>query len=391
MKSIVIYVHGKGGSAAEAEHYRPLFPESEVIGFDYCSQTPWEAREEFPRFFAGQRRRCDRLTLIANSIGAFFSLSSLDEALVDSAYFISPVVNMERLILDMLCWANADERELAERQEIQTDFGETLSWRYLCDVREHPVVWRVPTRILYGGRDHLTSMETISAFAERTGAELTVMPDGEHWFHTEQQLRFLDDWIAKARHAERQTQASHAAALPESERLFLRELTQADFDALYAVLADSDIMQHYPYTFDEARVRGWVTKNIERYRVFGFGLWAVCLKATGEVVGDCGLTMQHINGAILPEIGYHIAKAHQRQGYAAEAARAVRDWTFAHTPFGMVYSYMKKENIPSAAVARANGMRLLDEFTDGEGGQTVVYGISRAEWGRQGDAKAGAE
>lgn len=169
----------------------------------------------------------------------------------------------------------------------------------------------------------------------------------------------------------------------ETERLFLREMTMADFDALYIVLADSDIMQHYPYTFDEARVRNWINKNRERYRVFGFGLWAVCLKSTGQMIGDCGLTMQHINGAILPEIDYHIAKAYQRQGYAKEAAQAVRDWMFTHTPFGMAYSYMKKANLPSAATARANGMALLGKFTDSEGEQTVIYGISRAEWNNQ--------
>ncbi len=78
----------------------------------------------------------------------------------------------------------------------------------------------------------------------------------------------------------------------ETKRLYLRELTEADFDALYRVLADSDIMQHYPYTFDEARVRGWIQKNIERYSIFGFGLCAVCLRETGDMIGDCGLTMQ---------------------------------------------------------------------------------------------------
>ncbi len=194
-KNIVIYVHGKGGSAEEAEHYKPLFPDSEVVGFDYRAQTPWEAKEEFAQFFAQQRQRCDKLTLIAYSIGAFFSLMSLDETLIDRAYLISPVVDMEKLIKNMLLWANVTERELEEKQEIPTNFGETLSWRYLCYVRERPVTWNIPTRILYGEHDDLTSMETVSAFAKETGAELTVMPGGEHWFHTEEQMRFLDAWI----------------------------------------------------------------------------------------------------------------------------------------------------------------------------------------------------
>lgn len=195
MKELIIYVHGKGGSAEEAEHYRALFPNSAVIGFDYHSQTPWDAKDEFPAFFAAQRERGERLTLIANSIGAYFSLSSLHEALVDRAYFISPVVDMEKLIGSMMLWSNVTEPELAEKVEIATDFGETLSWRYLCYVREHPVAWRVPTRILYGERDNLTSPETISAFAAQHGAKLTIMPGGEHWFHTAEQMRFLDDWI----------------------------------------------------------------------------------------------------------------------------------------------------------------------------------------------------
>lgn len=195
MKHIMIYVHGKGGSAAEAEHYKALFPEAEVLGFDYRAQTPWEAKAEFPQFFEKQRKQCDRLTLAANSIGAFFSMSSLDETLIDRAYFISPVVDMKNLIENIMLWTGVSERELAEKQEIPTQFGETLSWAYLTYVREHPVLWQVPTRILYGAHDNLTSLETIRAFAEKTGAELTVMPDGDHWFHTEWQMQFLDQWI----------------------------------------------------------------------------------------------------------------------------------------------------------------------------------------------------
>ena len=199
MKNLIVYVHGKGGSEQEAEHYRPLFPNAEVVGFDYQAQTPWQAKEEFPAFFAGLRSRCDRLTLIANSIGAFFSMSALDAPIADEAFFISPVVDMEKLIESMMRWANVTGRELEEKREIPTNFGETLSWDYFQYVKSHPIAWRVPTHILYGELDNLTSLETISAFAEKTGADLTVMPGGEHWFHTDEQMRFLDDWITKTR------------------------------------------------------------------------------------------------------------------------------------------------------------------------------------------------
>lgn len=195
MKQLVVYVNGKGGSADEADHYAPLFPGCEVVGFDYRSQTPWDARDEFPRFFEHLRADCDSLTLIANSIGAFFSMTSLSARYVDRALFISPVVDMEDLILNMISWANLTEDELHARKEIKTDFGETLSWDWLCDVRNHPLRWTVPTRILYGDRDDLTSPDTMSAFAARINAPLTVMPGGEHWFHTPEQMAFLDAWI----------------------------------------------------------------------------------------------------------------------------------------------------------------------------------------------------
>ena len=131
----------------------------------------------------------------------------------------------------------------------------------------------------------------------------------------------------------------------ETKRLFLRDMTNSDFDALYKVLSDSDIMQHYPYTFDEKRVRGWIDKNIERYKIFGFGLWAVCLKETGEMIGDCGLTMQFINGQIKPEIGYHIRKDCQMKGYAKESAIAVRDWAFKNTYGKKQHCIMQNRNV----------------------------------------------
>lgn len=191
----MIYIHGKGGSSAEAAHYSPLFPEYDVAGFDYRSKTPWEAMEEFPLFLDSFRAGHGTVDIIANSIGAFFAMHALDGRKLGRAYFISPIANMERLIGDMMRWAGVSETELRERGEIETAFGETLSWDYLCWVRSHPVRWRTPTRILYGSRDTLQSPDTIRAFAERTGAELTVMEGGEHWFHTSAQMAFLDSWI----------------------------------------------------------------------------------------------------------------------------------------------------------------------------------------------------
>ena len=195
MKQIVIYVHGKGGTAEEAKHYRTLFAESDVIGFDYKSQNPWEAKREFSDFYDLHSKEYDSVILVANSIGAFFSMHALAEKKISKALFISPIANMEKLITNMMIWSNVTEEELCRKKEISTGFGETLSWEYLCYVRKHPIKWNIPTCILYGANDNLTSLETVSEFAEQIGASLTIMNDGEHWFHTNEQMEFLDNWI----------------------------------------------------------------------------------------------------------------------------------------------------------------------------------------------------
>ena len=199
MKELVLYIHGKGGCSGESEHYRPLFPECDVVGLDYQTFTPWETGKEIREAVIELNAKYDRIILIANSIGAFFSMHAGIDAMIRYAYFISPVVDMEKLILNMMSRDGVTEKELEEKGVISTSFGEDLSRDYLRYVREHPVCWTVPTRILYGSRDNLTSRETIAAFAETHGAELTVMDGGEHWFHTDGQMRFLDNWISKGR------------------------------------------------------------------------------------------------------------------------------------------------------------------------------------------------
>ena len=195
IKKLVIYIHGKGGSASESEHYVPLFPDCQVTGFDYRSETPWDASTEFRKYFDSVSPEYDEIYLIANSIGAFFSLCSLAEKKIEKAFFISPVVNMEKLISDMMLRANVTEKELREKKEIKTAFGETLSWDYFEWVKKNPPVWKIPTEILYGGKDNLQSPETINEFARKFNAGVTVKENGEHWFHTDEQMQFLDKWL----------------------------------------------------------------------------------------------------------------------------------------------------------------------------------------------------
>ena len=148
MKSLVIYVHGKGGNADEAEHYKSLFPNCDVIGFDYKAETPWDAKQEFSAYFDADAANYDEVVLIANSSGAFFSMNALAGKRIKQALFISPIVNLEKLISDMMMWAGVSEAELREKKTIATSFGETLSWEYLCYVRENPIQWNIFT-LLY--------------------------------------------------------------------------------------------------------------------------------------------------------------------------------------------------------------------------------------------------
>ena len=195
MKKAILYIHGKDGNAHEAEHYESICDGFNVFGMDYASKTPWEAKEEFPILLDTLCGTYDAVILMANSIGAFFAMNGLQNKNIEKAFFLSPIVNMEKLISDMMIWADVTETMLRDRKEIQTDFQETLSWEYLCYVRKHPVDWNIPTNILYGTKDPLTSYDTVSIFVDKIGATLTIMKNGEHWFHTKKQIGVLDHWL----------------------------------------------------------------------------------------------------------------------------------------------------------------------------------------------------
>jgi len=169
----------------------------------------------------------------------------------------------------------------------------------------------------------------------------------------------------------------------ETPRLILREMTDDDFSALYAILSDPETMRYYPQPYDEAGVRRWINWCRDSYAKHGFGLWAVTLKDTGEFIGDCGISLQPIHGQWLPEVGYHIRKDLWRKGYASEAAAECIRLAFEQFDFPAVYSYMNADNEPSYRTAMKNGMTQTDEYTDDHHGRLRVFAIDRDTWKKQ--------
>ena len=157
----------------------------------------------------------------------------------------------------------------------------------------------------------------------------------------------------------------------ETERLILREYTMDDFVPLYQIMSDPETMRHYPAPFDEEKTRGWIEWNLDNYKKYGWGLWAVVLKESGDFIGDCGITMQSVDGETFPEIGYHLRKEWQGKGLATEAAKACKEFA-RQKGFAKIISYMKSDNIPSRRVAERNGMKFVKSFTKEVFGKTVV-------------------
>lgn len=142
----------------------------------------------------------------------------------------------------------------------------------------------------------------------------------------------------------------------QTERLMLREMRDSDYDALCLMLRDADVMYAYAHAFDEAESWQWLARQQQRYAENGFGLWAVELKSTGEMIGQCGLTLQPLEGRQVIEVGYIFRKEFWHMGYATEAARACRDLAFDRFDAREVYSIIRDNNLPSQAVARRLGM-----------------------------------
>jgi [ribosomal protein S5]-alanine N-acetyltransferase len=167
-----------------------------------------------------------------------------------------------------------------------------------------------------------------------------------------------------------------AMPILETRRLALREFLPDDLDALAKVLSDAETMRFYPAPLDRTGVADWIERNRRRCEKDGFGLWAMILKSSGELIGDCGLIRQIVDEVEEVEIGYHVRKDLWRKGLATETAQACRDYGFRTLPLDRLVSLIRPENQPSRRVAEKNGMSVWKELS-WRGFPHVVYAVTR--------------
>ena len=183
-RNVYLYLHGKNGCKEEAERFAGT-----------ACAAGWQVLAiDLPEHGARKKPVWAHIRLYGVSIGAWLAMQALQGDAPEQTLLVSPVVDMEALITNMMQCAHVTEEQLQRAGEIPTDLGETLSWPYLCWVREHPLHWHGRTQVLYGDRDALTSRTMIERFRQESGAHLTIMEGGEHWFHTPVQMAVLQTW-----------------------------------------------------------------------------------------------------------------------------------------------------------------------------------------------------
>ena len=200
-----LFLHGQLGRKEEGEAFaQAACPKGyQVLSIDLPGHgerqgrgeelVPWTAVPDIRAALEWGESRWGGVSLRANSIGAYFAMAALERP--DRALLVSPILEMEGLILAMMDQAGVTQNQLREQGEIPTASGQALSWRYLSWVREHPVHrWDCPVAILYGAGDGMTSRRAVEAYARRPSVRLTLAEEGEHWFHTPAQLALLHEW-----------------------------------------------------------------------------------------------------------------------------------------------------------------------------------------------------
>lgn len=213
---VFLHVHGQCGCKEDAETFAEIavFRGWQVLSIDLPEHgertgesipgmakevdrfNPWTVVPELRMVMEHMKSRWEKWALAASSIGAWFCMQAFAEETFEKCLLISPMVDMKHMISNMMLWAGVSEERLENEGVIATEFGQPLSWEYYVYVKEHPILlWDAPTEILYGENDTLMGYQIVQGFARQFSCGLTVMEKGEHWFHTPQQLMFLQKWV----------------------------------------------------------------------------------------------------------------------------------------------------------------------------------------------------
>lgn len=210
--TLFVAVHGNMSNKAD-DHISILAEEANSLGYQVLSfDLPQHGdRKDEPTLCKVQncvsdlckvmdfaQAEASEICLFACSMGAYFSLIAYNEIPLQQALFLSPVVNMKRIIDNMMTWFNVSEERLEAEKEISTPIGQTLYWDYYCYVKENPIVlWESPTAILYGKEDNLCEFDFVSSFANQFNCSLEILGNCEHYFHTPKQLSYYRQWLKK--------------------------------------------------------------------------------------------------------------------------------------------------------------------------------------------------
>lgn len=208
---LFLFVHGQGGNKEEAKAFADVACPIgwQVLGIDLpghgervdtsASFDPWHAVPELQQVIQYAKKGWSQVAVRANSIGSYFSILAFSNEPLEQCLLVSPLVDMERMIQNLMHWAGVTEECLEREKLIATDFGQTLSWEYLRYVRSHRIdEWTTPTFILRAKNDELIDEDTVISFSNRFGCKLTITEGGEHWFHTPEQLWTLQQWEAES-------------------------------------------------------------------------------------------------------------------------------------------------------------------------------------------------
>lgn len=328
-----LFVHGLHGNREEGARFAETAEAHrwQVLAVDLPGGgdvLPWEVVPALREAIAWMRLRWHRIAVRATSIGAYLSLLAFDGEGADRCLLVSPVLDMERMILGMLADRGISEAELAEKRQIRTPDGTLLSWAYLTWVRAHRIqACATSTDLLWGTADALIPQAEIDRFRAEHETVLTVIPDGEHWLHTPEQLEKVRLWEDRALSRERDdgnpSAIDDSRILPEQVRLETERLVIQPMDACRLAALEAQVRERDPELADAYRemLEGM---RFHPAQALWYTAWEISLRGDGRMVGDA--CFKGFPACGMPEIGYGILDGSCGQGYATEAVRALCHW-----------------------------------------------------------------